>query len=297
MMELFGGSGPALPNQLLLGLVNGAYYAMLSLGLAVIFGLVNIINLTHGAQYLLATFVAWFVLSYLGLGYWWALALALVAVGIGGIIVERTSLLRAYQLNHLYGLMLTFGLMLVVKELATGGSGSPHPSMVPVEEPGSGAGLGFLLLPAYRGWIVVAAAAACIGAWYVVERTRLGARLRAATRSLTGTGSKALPRTLTLTYGFGVALAAFAGILAAPMYEVDPLLGTELVIVVFAVVAIGGMGSISGSIITGFGLGIVEGVTKLLHPEASSAVIFLLIALVLLLRPGRPFDRTGFPSP
>jgi branched-chain amino acid transport system permease protein len=293
--ELLGIPPQALFGQLLLGLINGAFYAMLSLGLAVIFGLLNIINFTHGAQYMMGAFVAWFLLQFLGLGYWWALLLAPLLVGLFGIVVERTMLQRLYKLDHLYGLLLTFGLALIIQGLFRnqfGASGQPY--AIPPQLQG-GYNLGFMFLPVYRGWVVVASLAVCLATWFVIERTRLGAYLRAATENPTLVQAFGInvPRMVTLTYGFGVALAAFAGVLAAPIYQVSPQMGADLIIVVFAVVVIGGMGSILGSIVTGFGLGIVEGLTKVFYPEASNTVIFVLMAIVLLLRPAGLFGRTA----
>jgi branched-chain amino acid transport system permease protein len=295
IVDLLGIPPQALFGQLLLGLINGAFYAMLSLGLAVIFGLLNIINFTHGAQYMMGAFVAWFLLHYLGLGYWSALLLAPLLVGLLGIVIERTMLQRLYQLDHLYGLLLTFGLALIIQGLFRnqfGASGQPY--AIPPQLQG-GYNLGFMFLPVYRGWVVVASLAVCLATWFVIERTRLGAYLRAATENPTLVQAFGInvPRMVTLTYGFGVALAAFAGVLAAPIYQVSPQMGADLIIVVFAVVVIGGMGSILGSIVTGFGLGIVEGLTKVFYPEASNTVIFVLMAIVLLLRPAGLFGRTA----
>ena len=292
---LFGIPPQALFGQLLLGLINGAFYAMLSLGLAVIFGLLNIINFAHGAQYMMGAFAAWFLLSYLGLGYWWALLLAPLAVGLFGMVVERTMLKRLYQLDHLYGLLFTFGLALIIEGLFRhrfGSSGLPY--AIPSQLQG-GFNLGFMFLPTYRAWVVVASLAVCLLTWFVIERTKLGAYLRAATENpaLVQAFGIDVPRMVTLTYGFGVALAAFAGVLAAPIYQVNPTMGSSLIIVVFAVVVIGGMGSILGSIVTGFGLGIVEGLTKVFYPEASNTVIFVLMAIVLLLRPAGLFGRSA----
>ncbi|MFL6655493.1 MAG: branched-chain amino acid ABC transporter permease [Sulfurifustis sp.] len=271
--------------------MNGAFYALLSLGLAVIFGLLNIINFTHGAQYMLGAFTAYFLLTKLGIGYWWALLIAPIAVGITGIIIERLMLSRLYQLDHLYGLLLTFGLALVIQGVFTheyGTSGIPYP--IPDELAG-GRNLGFMFLPNYRGWVVASSLVICLGTWFIIEKTKLGSYLRAATENaaLTQAFGIHVPRMVTLTYGFGVALAAFAGVMAAPIYQVNPLMGANLIIVVFAVVVIGGMGSIMGSIVTGFGLGIIEGLTKVFYPEASNTVIFVIMAIVLLLRPAGLF--------
>jgi len=290
---MFGISTQALFGQLLIGLINGAFYAMLSLGLAVIFGLLNIINFTHGAQYMLGAFCAWFLLQYLGVGYWWSLLLAPIAVGLFGIIIERTMLSRLYKLDHLYGLLLTFGLALILQGVFTnyfGSSGLPY--VLPPEFAGA-FDLGFMYLPKYRAWVIVASLIVCLGTWFVIERTKLGALLRAGTENaaLVQAFGINVPRMVTLTYGFGVALAALAGVMAAPIYAVNPQMGANMIIVVFAVVVIGGMGSILGAIITGFGLGIVEGLTKVFYPEASSTVIFVIMVLVLLVKPAGLFGR------
>jgi branched-chain amino acid transport system permease protein len=291
MTELFGVPTQALFGQLLIGLINGSFYALLSLGLAVIFGLLNIINFTHGAQYMLGAFCAYFLLHKLGLGYWWSLAVAPLVVGLLGVIIERTMLKPLYKLDHLYGLLLTFGLALVIQGVFRnefGSSGLPYP--IPQELTGS-RNLGFMFLPNYRAWVIVASLVVCVGTWFVIERTRLGAYLRAATENpaLVQAFGINVPRMITLTYGFGVALAALAGVMAAPIYQVSPQMGADLIIVVFAVVVIGGMGSIMGSIITGFGLGIVEGLTKVFYPEASNTVIFIIMAIVLLIKPAGLF--------
>ncbi len=290
---MFGISTQALFGQLLIGLINGAFYAMLSLGLAVIFGLLNIINFTHGAQYMLGAFCAWFLLQYLGVGYWWSLLLAPIAVGAFGIIIERTMLSRLYKLDHLYGLLLTFGIALILQGVFTnyfGSSGLPY--VLPPEFAGA-FDLGFMYLPKYRAWVIVASLIVCLGTWFVIERTKLGAYLRAGTENaaLVQAFGINVPRMVTLTYGFGVALAALAGVMAAPIYAVNPQMGANMIIVVFAVVVIGGMGSILGAIITGFGLGIVEGLTKVFYPEASSTVIFVIMVLVLLVKPAGLFGR------
>ncbi len=295
MFEIFGIPSQALFGQLLLGLINGAFYAMLSLGLAVIFGLLNIINFTHGAQYMMGAFAAWMLLHYVGIGYWPALILAPLIVGATGIALERLLISRLYKLDHLYGLLLTFGLALIIEGLFRnryGVSGLPY--SIPPELSGSYK-LGFMVLPVYRAWVVVASLAVCLATWYVIERTRLGAYLRAATENpvLVGAFGINVPRLVTLTYGFGVALAALAGVLAAPIYTVNPTMGSNLIIVVFAVVVIGGMGSILGSIVTGFGLGIVEGLTKVFYPEAAATVIFIIMALVLLIKPAGLFGRAA----
>jgi branched-chain amino acid transport system permease protein len=293
MTEIFGVPTQALFGQLLIGLINGAFYAMMSLGLAVIFGLLNIINFTHGAQYMMGAFAAWFLLQYAGLGYWWALLIAPVVVGLIGIALERTMLKRLYQLDHLYGLLLTFGLALIIQGLFRnqfGSSGLPY--RIPAELAGA-QDLGFMRLPNYRAWVIVFSLVVCLGTWWVIERTKLGAYLRAATENptLVRAFGVNVPRMITLTYGFGVGLAALAGVLAAPIYQVNPLMGADLIIVVFAVVVIGGMGSIMGSIVTGFGVGVIEGLTKVFYPEASNTVIFVIMAIVLLVKPAGLFGR------
>jgi len=293
MTTVFGVPIQALFGQLLIGLINGSFYAILSLGLAVIFGLLNIINFSHGAQYMMGAFAAYFLLQWAGLGYWWALLIAPLVVGLFGIVLERTMLKRLYQLDHLYGLLLTFGLALIIQGLFRneyGSSGLPY--SLPTQLTG-GQNLGFMVLPNYRAWVVVLSLIVCLGTWYVIERTKLGSYLRAATENpaLVQAFGINVPRMITLTYGFGVALAALAGVLAAPIYQVNPLMGADLIIVVFAVVVIGGMGSIMGSIVTGFGLGVVEGLTKVFYPEASNTVIFVIMALVLLVKPAGLFGR------
>jgi branched-chain amino acid transport system permease protein len=293
-VTIFGVPTQALFGQLLLGLINGAFYAMLSLGLSVIFGLLNIINFAHGALYMMGAFVAYFLLQWLGLGYWWALLVAPIVVGLFGIVLERAMLQRLYRLDHLYGLLLTFGLALVIQGLfrnSYGSSGLPYG--IPPQLTG-GNNLGFMFLPNYRAWVVVFSLVICLATWYVIERTRLGAYLRAATEnpSLVQAFGINVPRMITLTYGFGVGLAGLAGVLAAPMYQVNPLMGADLIIVVFAVVVIGGLGSIMGSIVTGYTLGVVEGFTKVFYPEASNTVIFVIMALVLLIRPTGLFGRS-----
>jgi branched-chain amino acid transport system permease protein len=295
MTELFGVPAPALFGQLLLGLINGAFYAILSLGLAVIFGLLNIINFTHGAQYMMGAFTAWMLLNWAGLGYWWALLLAPLLVGATGILIERLLLARLAGLDHLYGLLLTFGLALVIQGIFRNEFGSTGlPYAIPPELRG-GQNLGFMFLPNYRAWVVAVSLAVCLATWLVIEKTRLGSYLRAATENPTLVQAMGIdvPKMITLTYGFGVALAAFAGVLAAPIYQVSPLMGADLIIVVFAVVVIGGMGSILGSILTGFGLGVIEGLTKVFWPQASSTVIFVIMAIVLLFRPAGLFGRAA----
>jgi branched-chain amino acid transport system permease protein len=355
MFELLGIPPQALLGQLLLGLINGSFYAILSLGLAVIFGLLNIINFTHGAQYMMGAFVAWMLLNWLGLGYWWAFILSPIIVGIVGVILERNliaqlastdkvrsllflvstiavfvvsyavigwsmalSLFLALaagavlgagwahlardrigavegHVDHLYGLLLTFGLALIIQGLFRneyGSSGLPY--QIPPQLTG-GQNLGFMFLPNYRGWVVVASLVVCLVTWFMIEKTRLGAYLRAATENATLTQAFGInvPRLVTLTYGFGVGLAAFAGVLAAPIYSVNPNMGENLIIVVFAVVVIGGMGSILGAIVTGFGLGLIEGLTKVFYPEASATVIFIIMAIVLLIKPAGLFGRAA----
>ncbi len=293
MVDIFGIPVQALLGQLVLGLVNGSFYAILSLGLAVIFGMLNIINFSHGALYMVGAMVAWMTLNYLGLGYGWALLLAPLTVGALGIVLERGLLRWLYQLDHLYGLLMTFGLALVIEGLfrdAYGVSGMPYPIPEPLA---GGVNLGFMFLPKYRAWVIGASLAVCLATWYVIEKTRLGAYLRAATENprLTQAFGINVPVMVTLTFGFGVALAGFAGVLAAPALQVSPLMGSNIIIVVFAVVVIGGMGSILGAIVTGLLLGLVEGLTKVIYPEASATVVFVIMALVLLLRPAGLFGR------
>ncbi|HEV2263883.1 MAG TPA: branched-chain amino acid ABC transporter permease [Stellaceae bacterium] len=286
---------PALFGQLLIGLINGAFYAMLSLGLAVIFGLLNIINFAHGAQYMLGAFCAYLILNYLGIGYWPSLLIAPIVVGVFGMLLERFVIRWVYRLDHLYGLLLTFGMALIIQGVFRqyyGSAGQPYsiPDLL-----SGGQDLGFMFLPNYRAWVIVASSVFCFGTWFVIERTRLGAYLRAATENpaLVQAFGINVPRMVTLTYGFGVALAALAGVLAAPIYQVSPLMGSNLIIVVFAVVVIGGMGSILGAIIGGFALGIIEGLTKVFYPEASSTAIFVIMVVVLLAKPAGLFGRTA----
>ena len=295
MFEIFGIPSTALFGQLLIGLINGSFYALLSLGLAVIFGMLNIINFSHGAQYMMGAFAAYLLLQYSGLGYWPARIVAPVLVGITGMIVERLFLQWLYKLDHLYGLLLTFGLALIIEGVARNHFGSAGMPYTVPESLQGGRNLGFMFLPNYRAWVIVASLTICIATWFVIERTRLGAYLRAATEnpSLVRAFGINVPRMITLTYGFGVALAAFAGVMAAPIYNVSPQMGSELIIVVFAVVVIGGMGSILGAIVTGFGLGVIEGLTKVFFPEASNTVIFVIMAIVLLVRPAGLFGRGG----
>jgi len=292
-MELFGISLPALLSQLLLGLVNGSFYAILSLGLAVIFGLLNVINFAHGALYMMGAMFAWMGLTYFGLNYWVMLVVAPLLVGLFGVIIERLLLRHLYKLDHLYGLLLTFGLTLLIEGFFRsfyGVSGLQY--SVPEQLTGA-RNLGFMILPNYRAWVVLASLIVCFGTWYVIERTKLGALLRAGTENakLTEAFGVNVPLMVTLTYGFGVALAAFAGVLAAPILQVQPLMGSNLIIVVFAVVVIGGMGSIMGSILTGLGLGVIEGFTRVFYPEASATVVFVIMAIVLLLRPAGLFGK------
>jgi branched-chain amino acid transport system permease protein len=292
-MNVFGIPMQALFGQLLLGLVNGSFYAMLSLGLAVIFGLLNVINFAHGALYMMGAFVAWMGLAYLGLNYWVMLILAPLVVGLFGIVIERLLLRHLYRLDHLYGLLLTFGLTLLIEGLFRSFYGvSGQPFQTPDLLRGA-TNLGFMILPIYRAWVVVASLIVCFGTWFVIERTPLGALLRAATENprLVEAFGVNVPRMIMLTYGFGVALAAFAGVLAAPVLQVSPLMGSNLIIVVFAVVVIGGMGSIMGAILTGLGLGVIEGLTKVFWPEASNTVVFVIMAIVLLLRPAGLFGK------
>jgi len=291
MTEIFGVPTQALFGQLLIGLINGSFYALLSLGLAVIFGLLNIINFTHGAQYMLGAFCAFLLLNKLGVGYWWSLAAAPLIVGALGVVIERLMLKHLYKLDHLYGLLLTFGLALIIQGVFRneyGSSGQPYP--IPQELAG-GHNLGFMFLPNYRAWVIAVSLVVCLATWFVIERTKLGSYLRAATENpaLVQAFGINVPRMITLTYGFGVALAAFGGVMAAPIYQVSPQMGADLIIVVFAVVVIGGMGSIMGSILTGFGLGVIEGLTKVFYPEASNTVIFIIMAIVLLIRPAGLF--------
>lgn len=280
-------------SQLLLGLVNGSFYAMLSLGLAVIFGLLNVINFAHGALYMLGAFSAWIGLTYFGLSYWVMLLLGPLMVGLFGIVIEKTMLRWLYKLDHLYGLLLTFGITLMVEGIFRsiyGVSGQPY--SVPDALAGS-TDLGFMVLPNYRAWVVVASLTVCFATWFVIEKTKLGAYLRAGTENpkLVEAFGINVPLMVTLTYGFGVALAAFAGVLAAPVIQVSPLMGSNLIIVVFAVVVIGGMGSILGSILTGLALGIIEGLTRVFYPEASATVVFIVMAIVLMIRPAGLFGK------
>jgi len=292
-MEIFGVPLPAMMSQLLLGLVNGSFYAMLSLGLAVIFGLLNVINFSHGALYMLGAFLAWMGIEYFGLNYWAMLIIAPLLVGAFGVIIEKTMLRHLYKLDHLYGLLLTFGITLLVEGVLRSFYGvSGQPFQVPEALAGA-TDLGFMVMPNYRAWVVVASLAVCLSTWFVIEKTKLGAYLRAGTENpkLVEAFGINVPLMVTLTYGFGVALAGFAGVLAAPIIQVQPLMGQNLIIVVFAVVVIGGMGSIMGSILTGLGLGVIEGLTKVFYPEFSSTVVFLVMVVVLLLRPAGLFGK------
>jgi len=292
-MEIFGVPLPAMMSQLLLGLVNGSFYAMLSLGLAVIFGLLNVINFSHGALYMMGAFLAWMGMAYFGLNYWVMLVLSPFIVGVLGIIIEKTMLRWLYKLDHLYGLLLTFGITLLIEGVFRsfyGVSGQP----VDTPELLQGAtDLGFMVMPNYRGWVVVASLLVCLVTWFVIEKTKLGSYLRAGTENpkLVEAFGINVPLMVTLTYGFGVALAAFAGVLAAPIIQVTPLMGSNLIIVVFAVVVIGGMGSIMGSILTGLGLGVIEGLSKVFYSESSSTFVFLVMVIVLLLRPAGLFGK------
>ena len=292
-MEIFGIPLSALLGQLLLGLVNGSFYAMLSLGLAVIFGLLNVINFAHGALYMMGAFLAWMGLQYFGISYWVMLLMAPLLIALFGMVIERTMLRWLYQLDHLYGLLLTFGITLILEGVFRSFYGvSGQPFAVPSLLVGA-TDLGFMMLPIYRAWVVVASLVVCLLTWFVIEKTRLGAYLRAGTenpRIVEAFGIN-VPLMVTLTYGFGVALAAFAGVLAAPVLQVSPLMGSNLIVTIFAVVVIGGMGSILGSIVTGLALGVIEGLTKVFYPELSSTVVFIIMAIVLLVRPAGLFGR------
>jgi branched-chain amino acid transport system permease protein len=293
MIMIFGVPGPLLFGQILLGLINGAFYAMLSMGLAIIFGMLNIINFAHGALFMMGAFVSWMLLQYLGIGYFPSLILSPIIVGIFGIILEKTLISRMYQLDHLYGLLLTFGMALVIEGLFRnyyGSSGMPYdiPSVLQ-----GATNIGFMYLPIYRGWVVLAALVVCFATWGILEKTSLGATLRAATENaqLVQAFGVDVPRVVTLTFGGGVALAAFAGVLAAPIYSVNPDMGDSFINTVFAVVVIGGMGSILGAIITGFALGVIEGLTKVFWPQASATVIFFVMVIILLTMPRGLFGK------
>lgn len=295
MFTIFGYPAPLLFGQLLLGLINGAFYALLSLGLAIIFGMLNIVNFAHGSLFMMGAFVAWMLLAWGGIGYWPALILAPIIVGAFGLVLEKLIISRLYALDHVYGLLLTFGLALVIDGLFRnyfGSSGLPYavPSQLDFTR-----NIGFMFLPVYRAWVVVAALVVCLGTWLVIEKTPLGASLRAATENapLVQAFGVNVPRMISLTYAGGVALAAFAGVLAAPIYSVNPNMGESFIITVFAVVVIGGMGSILGSVLTGFGLGIVEGLTKVFYPQASATVIFVVMIIVLLARPAGLFGKAA----
>ena len=292
-MEIFGIPLQAFLGQLMLGLVNGSFYAMLSLGLAVIFGLLGIVNFAHGALYMMGAYVAWFSLEKFGIGFWGALVIAPLLVGALGVLVERTLLKRLYNIDPIYGLLLTFGLALIAEGIFRdqfGVSGQQYP--VPAALQGA-TNLGFMVLPNYRGFVVVASLVICLSTWYIIERTRLGAYLRAGTENpkLVQAFGINVPVMVMLTYGAGAGLAAMAGVLAAPVIQITPLMGANLIIVVFAVVVIGGMGSILGSIITGLVLGLIEGLTKVFYPEASSIVVFVIMAIVLMIRPAGLFGK------
>ncbi|GKT23434.1 branched-chain amino acid ABC transporter permease [Acidovorax sp. SUPP3334] len=292
-MQIFGVSLPGLLSQLLLGLVNGSFYAILSLGLAVIFGLLNVINFAHGALFMLGAMLTWMGMTYLGINYWVMLLAAPLVVGALGVLIERLLLRWIYKLDHLYGLLLTLGLTLLIEGVfrsiyGVSGLGYDTPELLE-----GATNLGFMILPNYRAWVVLASLVVCLGTWFVIEKTKLGAYLRAGTENprLVEAFGVNVPVMITLTYAFGAALAAFAGVLAAPVYQVTPLMGQNLIIVVFAVVVIGGMGSIMGSILTGLGLGVIEGFTKVFYPEASSTVVFVIMVIVLLIRPAGLFGK------
>lgn len=293
MLESLGITPQDLFGQVLVGLINGSFYAILSLGLAIIFGLLNVINFAHGALYMLGAFVAWMLLQWVGIGYWWSLLCAPLAVGLLGAVLERTLLRRVYQVDHLYGLLLTLGVALILEGAFRhkfGSSGNPYP--VP-ELLRGGQDLGFMYVPNYRAWVVGASLTLCVGTWLAIERTRMGAYLRAATENPTLVENFGInvPVMITATFALGVALAGLAGVLAAPIYQVNATMGSNLIITVFAVVVIGGMGSILGSVLTGLGLGLLEGVTKVFYPEASSIVIYVVMAIVLLVKPAGLFGQ------
>ncbi len=292
-MEIFGVSLPGLLSQLLLGLVNGSFYAILSLGLAVIFGLLNVINFAHGALFMMGAVVTWMAMNYLGVNYWVMLLVAPLVVGLFGVVIERLLLRWIYKLDHLYGLLLTLGLTLLIEGVFRSIYGVSGLRYDTPELLSGGTNLGFMFMPNYRAWVVVASITVCIATWFVIEKTKLGAYLRAGTENprLVEAFGVNVPVMVTLTYAFGAALAAFAGVLSAPIYQVSPLMGQNLIIVVFAVVVIGGMGSIMGSILTGLGLGVIEGFTKVFYPEASSTVVFIIMVIVLLIRPAGLFGK------
>jgi len=291
MDALFGIPPAALIGQLTVGLINGAFYALMSLGLSIIFGLLRVVNFAHGAQYMLGAFVTWGLLEYLGIGYWGAIVIAPLVVAAFGLVFERWMLRRLYTLDHVYALLLTFGVALLMEgvfRLQFGVSGQPYPNPL-----SGGLDVGVTFLPLYRVWVVAAALAVCMGTWFFIEKTKLGAYLRAANENapLVRTFGINVPRLLMLTYGLGVGLAGLSGVMAAPIYQVSPLMGSNLIIVVFAVVVIGGMGSILGSIVTGFGLGAIEGLTKIFYPDGAGVVIFVVMILVLAVRPHGLFGR------
>ncbi|MCW5238136.1 branched-chain amino acid ABC transporter permease [Verminephrobacter eiseniae] len=292
-MEIFSVSLSGLLSQLLLGLVNGSFYAILSLGLAVIFGLLNVINFAHGALFMSGALMTWMALNYWGINYWWMLVLAPLVVGLFGALIERLLLRWIYRLDHLYGLLLTLGLTLLIEGVFRSVYGVSGLGYDPPELLEGATGLGFMIMPNYRAWVVLASLVVCLGTWYVIEKTKLGAYLRAGTENprLVEAFGIDVPLMVTLTYAFGAALAAFAGVLAAPVYQVTPLMGQNLIIVVFAVVVIGGMGSIMGAILTGLGLGVIEGFTKVFYPQASSTVVFVIMVIVLLIRPAGLFGK------
>jgi branched-chain amino acid transport system permease protein len=292
-MEIFGVPLQAMMSQLLLGLVNGSFYAMLSLGLAVIFGLLNVINFSHGALYMVGAFVAYIGVTSYGLNYWMMLVLAPLVVGTFGVVVEKTMLRWLYKLDHLYGLLLTFGITLLLEGVFRSFFGVSGQTLDVPEQLSGATDLGFMMLPNYRAWVVLASLAVCLATWFMIEKTRLGSYLRAGTENpkLVEAFGVNVPRMVTLTYGFGVALAGFAGVLAAPVINVTPLMGSNLIIVVFAVVVIGGMGSILGSILTGLGLGVIEGLTRVFYPEGSEVVVFVVMVIVLMLRPAGLFGK------
>jgi branched-chain amino acid transport system permease protein len=292
-MEIFGKPLSALYPQLLLGLVNGSFYAMLSLGLAVIFGLLNVINFSHAALYMVGAFCAYIGVTSYGLSYWWMLLIAPLLVGVLGIIIEKTMLRWLYKLDHLYGLLLTFGITLLLEGFFRSFFGVSGQTLPVPDELAGVTDLGFMVLPNYRAWVVLASLSVCLFTWYVIEKTKLGAYLRAGTENpkLVEAFGINVPLMVTLTYAFGVALAGFAGVLAAPIINVTPLMGSHLIIVVFAVVVIGGMGSIMGSILTGLGLGVIEGLTRVYYPEGSEVVVFVVMVVVLLLRPAGLFGK------
>jgi branched-chain amino acid transport system permease protein len=293
MTEIFGISTALLGSQLLVGLINGSFYAILSLGLAIIFGLLNIINFAHGAQYMMGAFVAWIALTKFGINYWVALIISPLLVGAFGVVLERTMLRRLYKLDHLYGLLLTFGLALIIEGIFRDQYGISGLSYEVPDALKGGVNLGFMFMPIYRGWVIAASLTVCFGTWFMIEKTKLGAYLRAGTENSQIVQALGInvPLLITFTYGYGVALAAFAGVLAAPVFQVNPLMGSNLIIVVFAVVVIGGMGSIMGSIVTGIGLGLIEGLTRVVYPEASAVVVFVIMVIVLLVRPAGLFGK------